>query len=139
MINGPLSKEGAKRLARHLRVLADPARLQLLTLIASKDHGEARVRDMTAALGVSQPTVSHHISVLLSAGLLEKRRRGAIVYYRVTADPFEWLRVVLSEQQTTPAFVTKDAPDQGKGITPLPTVPFPSPVLEGRGEYSSPP
>jgi ArsR family transcriptional regulator, arsenate/arsenite/antimonite-responsive transcriptional repressor len=128
-----LSREEAESLGRRLKILADPARLRLLTLVASKDNGEARVRDVTAALGLAQPTVSHHIGVLVSAGLLEKRRRDRTVYYGIVADPFEWLRAGLPEPQATTAAFTRRPSDQGKGITPLPTVQSSLPAVEGEG------
>jgi ArsR family transcriptional regulator, arsenate/arsenite/antimonite-responsive transcriptional repressor len=133
MINRPLSKEDGERLARQLRVLADPARLRLLALMAARD--EARVRDVTAALGLSQPTVSHHIGVLLSAGLLEKRRRGGVVHYRLAADPCQWLWEVLSHGDKNTTLSSRRGPDLGKGVTPLPTVPSPSSATDVSSGY----
>ncbi len=68
-----------------LKALADPARLRLLSLIASHEGGEACVCDLNDAFDLSQPTVSHHLKVLHGAGLLDREKRGVWVYYRVNA------------------------------------------------------
>ena len=65
------------------KALGDPVRLRLFSNIASSDTGEACVCDI-GDVGVSQPTVSHHLRKLREAGLLESERRGTWVYYRVT-------------------------------------------------------
>ena len=73
----PLSAEDAALLAKRLKALADPARLRLLSLIQSATDGEACVCDLTAPLGLSQPTVSHHLRILMQAGFLERTKRGS--------------------------------------------------------------
>lgn len=75
----PLSPEGAEHLARVLKALADPVRLRLLSLIQT--HGEACVCHLTEPLGLSQPTISHHLKVLRDAGLVEREKRGVWAYY----------------------------------------------------------
>ena len=77
---GGLSVDDAERLARVLRVLADPARLRLLSMIS--ELGESCACDLPGPLGLSQPTVSHHLKVLFEAGLLDRERRGRWVHYR---------------------------------------------------------
>ena len=62
----------AERLAGVLKALADPARLRLLSLIQASPDGEACVCDLTAPIGLSQPTVSHHLRILTESGLLER-------------------------------------------------------------------
>lgn len=89
-----LDRQAAERLASGLKVLADPARLQLLSMIAQA--GEVCVCDMTAPLRLSQPTVSHHLKVLHDAGLVERERRGVWAYYRVVPDRLEALREALA-------------------------------------------
>lgn len=74
------------RLATELKVLADPTRLHLLAILASSPEGEACVCDLTGPLGLSQPTVSHHMKVLSKAGLVGRERRGAWVYYSIVDD-----------------------------------------------------
>lgn len=77
----PIERADAARLAAVLKALADPARLRLLSLIQSSPDGEACVCDLTAPLGLSQPTVSHHLRILTEAGLLERDKRGVWAYY----------------------------------------------------------
>lgn len=77
-----MSAASAQRLAGVLKALADPARLRLLSMIQAHDDGEACVCDLTDPLGLSQPTVSHHLKVLLDAGLVTREKRGVWAYYR---------------------------------------------------------
>lgn len=79
----PLGEAVAEQLARTLKALADPARLRLLSLVQVHEGGEACVCELTAPLGLSQPTVSHHLKVLVDAGLLSRDKRGVWAYYRV--------------------------------------------------------
>ncbi|MEJ7794231.1 MAG: metalloregulator ArsR/SmtB family transcription factor [Nocardioides sp.] len=81
----PLSAETAAGVVPMLKALADPARLRLLSLVASHEGGEACVCDLNDAFDLSQPTISHHLKVLHSAGLLQREKRGVWVYYRVDA------------------------------------------------------
>src|SRR5258708_32542673 len=79
----PIEPADARRLAGVLKALADPARLRLLSLIQSATDGEACVCDLTAPLGLSQPTVSHHLRILTKAGLLEREQRGVCACHRL--------------------------------------------------------
>jgi ArsR family transcriptional regulator len=97
VLAAPLDDAEAERLAGALRVLADPARLRLLSLIGAHPNGEACVCDLTAPLGLSQPTVSHHLRVLTDAGLLGREQRGRWVFYRLLPEPIELLRSALAE------------------------------------------
>jgi ArsR family transcriptional regulator len=92
---GSLEAEDAQRLAAALKTLADPARLRLLSLIQAQPDGEACVCHLTEPLGLSQPTVSHHLKVLREAGLVERERRGSWAYYRVIPEPLTLLRELL--------------------------------------------
>ena len=78
----PLDADEAADLARVLKALADPARLRLLSVIQAADGGEACQCDLTAPVGLSQPTVSHHLKVLHEAGLVTREKRGGWAYYR---------------------------------------------------------
>ncbi|MED7825528.1 ArsR/SmtB family transcription factor [Streptomyces chiangmaiensis] len=78
----PLTAGEAERTARMFKALGDPVRLRLFSLVASHEGGEACVCDISD-VGVSQPTVSHHLKKLKEAGLLTSERRGTWVYYRV--------------------------------------------------------
>jgi len=87
-----LTQPEAEQLAAAFRVIADPARLRLLNLIASSPNGEACVCDLVAPLGLSQPTVSHHLKLLNEAGLLDREKRGLWVYYRLVPARLQQLR-----------------------------------------------
>ena len=79
----PLSQPAAEAIAPLMKALADPARLRLLSLVASHEGGEACICDLNPALDLSQPTISHHLKVLHEVGLLDREKRGVWVYYRV--------------------------------------------------------
>ena len=83
LVREPLTAAGAEQLAGVLKALADPARLRLVSMIAAHAGGEACVCDLTEPLGLSQPTVSHHLKVLLDAGLVTRDKRGVWAYYRL--------------------------------------------------------
>ena len=95
LLQGPIAADEAERLAAALRTIADPARLRLLSLIQAQPDGEACVCHLTEPLGLSQPTVSHHLKVLLNAGLVERERRGSWAYYRVVPAQLAALRDLL--------------------------------------------
>jgi ArsR family transcriptional regulator len=76
-----ISEPDAVALATTLKALADPARLRLLSIIAAHEGGEACVCDLTEPLGLSQPTVSHHLKVLVDAGLVTRDKRGVWAYF----------------------------------------------------------
>ena len=92
----PLAAEDADQLAAALRVIADPARLRLLSLIQAQADGEACVCHLQEPLGLSQPTVSHHLKVLVEAGLLEREQRGRWAYFRVVPDQLRALTDLLA-------------------------------------------
>lgn len=100
VLASPLSGAEAERLASALRVLADPARLQLLSLLGAHPDGEACVCDLTGPVGLAQPTVSHHLKVLTEAGLVGREQRGRWVYYWVLPEPIELLRGALAGPPT---------------------------------------
>jgi ArsR family transcriptional regulator len=78
-----ISDDDAQALARTLKALADPTRLRLLSLIAAHEGGEACVCDLTEPVGLSQPTVSHHLKQLVEAGLVTREKRGVWAYFTV--------------------------------------------------------
>src|SRR5919112_6817195 len=82
LVSAELSALDAERMANLFKALSDPVRLRLLSRVASHPAGEACVCDI-ADVGVSQPTVSHHLKKLREAGLLTSERRGTWVYYKV--------------------------------------------------------
>lgn len=77
----PMPREQAQEQAALLKAVAEPVRLQLLSIIRNAPGQEACVCDMTQAVGVSQPTVSHHLKVLVEAGLLTRERRGTWAWF----------------------------------------------------------
>lgn len=93
-------------LAQMFKALGDPVRLRLLSLIASHSGGEACVCDISGTFDLSQPTISHHLKALRSAGLLDSERRGSWVYYRVIPEALQQLSALLqieSGTTTTPS------------------------------------
>jgi ArsR family transcriptional regulator len=85
VLEAPVSEPEAETLAATLRILADPARLRLVSLIAAQPDGEACVCNLTGPLALSQPTVSHHLKLLHEAGILDREQRGRWVYYSLRA------------------------------------------------------
>ncbi|HJP67108.1 MAG TPA: metalloregulator ArsR/SmtB family transcription factor [Actinomycetota bacterium] len=86
LLDEVISNEEADVAARVFRALGDPARVRLLSMVASAADREACVCDLVPGLDLSQPTVSHHLKVLREAGLLDRERRGSWVYYRLRPD-----------------------------------------------------
>ncbi len=91
-----ISEPAAVELAEALKVLADPARLRLLSIIAGSSGGEACACDLTEPLGRSQPTVSHHLSTLVDAGFLTREKRGRWAWFAVVPERLEMLRSALA-------------------------------------------
>jgi len=91
----PISERDAAEQAAAFAALGDPARLRLLSLIATAPAGEVCVCDLVEPIGKSQPTVSHHLKVLGDAGLVTSERRGRWAWYRAVPDRLEQLRAVL--------------------------------------------
>lgn len=96
LLQEPIAVDDAEQLATALKAIADPARLRLLSLIQAQPDQEACVCHLTAPLGLSQPTVSHHLKVLLQAGLVEREQRGSWAFFRVKPEPLAAIRDVLA-------------------------------------------
>ncbi|HEX6511984.1 MAG TPA: metalloregulator ArsR/SmtB family transcription factor [Chloroflexota bacterium] len=94
-----LSAEEADQLANTLKAVADPARIRLLSLIQAQAEGEACVCHLTEPLGLSQPTVSHHLKVLEDAGFLVHQRRGRWVYYRTVPEALAAIHEVFAPRR----------------------------------------
>lgn len=97
-----LSEQAAETMAAMFKALADPVRLRLLSRVASHPNGEACVCDI-ADVGVSQPTVSHHLKKLREAGLLTSERRATWVYYRLAPGVLASLGTFLMDAGLTSA------------------------------------
>ena len=95
LLQAPMEADDAEQLAGALKAIADPARLRLLSLIQAQPGREACVCHLTEPLGLTQPTVSHHLKVLLQAGLVEREQRGSWAY-RVREGPLATLRALLA-------------------------------------------
>lgn len=93
---GLLGKADADRMALRLKALADPTRLQILSLIAVRGCESVCACDLLEALDVSQPTVSHHLKKLVEAGLLQRERRGKWAHYTVESRAFSELQAFLA-------------------------------------------
>jgi ArsR family transcriptional regulator len=93
---GVLSESDADDLAAAFKVLADPARLRLLSMVAAAQAGEACACDLVEPVGRSQPTVSHHLSLLVDAGLLVREKRSKWAWYRVVPERLQALQAALA-------------------------------------------
>lgn len=96
LLAGKLTPADATQLAAIFRVLGEPTRLQMLSLIAAQSNQEVCACELVDILGLSQPTISHHLKVMYEAGLLEKERRGTWIYYRILPEKLALLRDALS-------------------------------------------
>src|SRR5699024_4393511 len=83
---GVLAVEDAQQLARMFKALGDPTRVRLLSMITAQSGGEACVCNLTEPVGLSQPTVSHHMKQLVDAGLVTRAQRGKWAYYAVVPE-----------------------------------------------------
>ena len=96
LLQAPLAAGDAGQLAAALKAIADPSRLRLLSLIQAQPDHEACVCHLTEPLNLSQPTVSHHLKILLQAGLVEREQRGSWAYFRIREEPLAALRALLA-------------------------------------------
>jgi len=96
LTGGVLDDESAQQLAGVFKALGDPTRVRLVSLIAAAEGAEACICDLTDPVGLTQPTVSHHMRLLAEAGLVTREQRGKWAYYRLVGDAFEALRNALS-------------------------------------------
>jgi ArsR family transcriptional regulator len=97
LVRGPLADEDAVELARLLHALANEQRLKIVSLLLHHPDRAMNGGEIQAALGLSQPTTSHHLSRLAKAGLLEREPAGSFVRFRVAPAAFERLRGVFAE------------------------------------------
>ena len=91
----PIEADEAEELAAGFKLLADPVRLRILSLIANSPQGEMCGCDLPETIGRSQPTVSHHLSLLAQAGLLTREQRGKWAWFRIEPDRVAVLRDAL--------------------------------------------
>ena len=98
LLEGRLTSDDANYLASVFRVLGEPARLQILSLIAAQPSQEVCACELVETLGLSQPTVSHHLKVLYESGLLTKERRGTWIYYQILPEKLTMLGETFSSR-----------------------------------------
>jgi len=78
-----LDRSAAEHIARNLRAIADPTRVQILSLIIDSPHGRRSVTVIADALGLTQPTVSHHLRVMSDEGILDRAQEGRVAWYSI--------------------------------------------------------
>ncbi len=96
VLSEPVATQDAEELAAAFKVLADPVRLRLLSLIANSPDQEMCACDLVEPTGRSQPTVSHHLSILAEAGLLSREQRGKWAWFRLQPERLSVLRDALA-------------------------------------------
>ena len=95
LLREPITGSQAADLAHVLKALADPTRLRLVSMVAAHDGGEACVCDLTEPLGLTQPTISHHLKILVDAGIFTRDKRGVWAYYSLVPAALDALAAVL--------------------------------------------
>lgn len=96
LVGEPVSEATAAGLAQVFKALGDPVRIRLVSLIGAHRGGEVCVCDLTTAFNLTQPTISHHLKVLRSAGIIDSERRGTWVYYRLVPAALDRVAAVLA-------------------------------------------
>jgi ArsR family transcriptional regulator len=101
LLRQPITASQAAHLAHLLKALADPTRLRLVSMVAAHEGGEACVCDLTEPLGLTQPTISHHLKILVDAGIFTRDKRGVWAYYALRPAALAALAEVLGDPITT--------------------------------------
>ena len=96
LLKEPITAAQAADLAQLLKALADPTRLRLVSMVAAHEDGEACVCELTEPLGLTQPTISHHLKVLIDAGILARDKRGVWAYYALVPGALDALAAMLT-------------------------------------------
>jgi ArsR family transcriptional regulator len=91
----PIGSDEAEELASGFKLLSDPIRLRILSLIANAPEASMCGCELPEILDRSQPTVSHHLSLLTEAGLLSREQRGKWAWFSVESDRVSVLRNAL--------------------------------------------
>ena len=95
LLRSAIDEEQATEMAEVLKALADPVRLRLVSIVATTESGEVCACDLPSLVGRSQPTVSHHLSLLVKAGVLEREQRGKWAWFRLRPEQLAELGGVL--------------------------------------------
>ena len=101
LLREPITADQADGLARALKALADPVRLRLISMIAARENGEACVCELTEPVGLTQPTISHHLKILVDAGILSRDKRGVWAWYALVPATLHALAAALTTTQTS--------------------------------------
>jgi ArsR family transcriptional regulator len=96
LLREPITASQAADLAHKLKALADPTRLRLVSMVAAREGGEACVCELTEPLGLTQPTISHHLKILVEAGIFTRDKRGVWAYYALVPSAMDALAAMLS-------------------------------------------
>lgn len=96
LLREPITPVQAAELARLLKAIADPTRLRLVSMVAAHENAEACVCDLTEPLGLTQPTVSHHLKILVDAGIFTREKRGVWAFYALVPAAMDALADLLS-------------------------------------------
>ena len=88
-----ISDEQANATAEIFRALGDPARVKIVNLLATSDEPVC-ICNLIEPLGLTQPTVSHHMKKLLDAGLVDRQQRGRWAYFSLSPDALLTLAAV---------------------------------------------
>jgi len=94
-VDPPLRRADAEQIARLLKALSDPTRLQILSLIEDSPNREACVCDLTTPFDMTQPAISHHLKVLVDAGVLHRDKRGSWAWYSLIPAQLDAIRRLL--------------------------------------------
>jgi ArsR family transcriptional regulator len=100
LVREPITASQAADLAHILKALADPTRLRLVSMVAAHEGGEACVCDLTDPLGLTQPTISHHLKILVDAGIFTRDKRGKWAFYALVPGALNAIAALL---RTEPA------------------------------------
>ncbi len=92
---GPMTDDDALNVALRLKALADPARVKLMSYLFSSTAGERNSGELAVALGLTESTVSHHLTQLRKAGLVLSERRGMNIFHRAHPEAMKALCAVL--------------------------------------------
>ena len=103
---GRLDEAAAEELAAVLKALADPVRLRLISIVASAPSGEVCACELPDLLGRAQPTISHHLSALVRAGLIDREQRGKWAWFRLRPETLAAVRAALGGGVASDALAT---------------------------------
>lgn len=98
---GSLQVPDAEALAARFKALSDPSRLRILSLVSSSTEAETCVCDLAEPLELGQPTVSHHLKILVDAGLLSREKRGVWAYYSIVPGALDSLAATLTPKASS--------------------------------------